>query len=212
MTDAGTLVAVAMLAVGYVASGMMFFKMLVCANVDPARAKRWTWGLYLVGAFLFPIGFALLVASVLKLWFCRGQWDGPLSKSPHREHEASKASQPGEKPRREPSRRPKRKPKSRSELPPLGGSFSSFGWGGPKLADWSGTRELEFTYRNSKGERRDRRVSLKKVYTDGGVSYLVGYCHLRRALRTFRADRVKGKVVDLETGEVGRLADLFEVQ
>jgi hypothetical protein len=39
--------------------------------------------------------------------------------------------------------------------------------------------------------------------------YIEGFCQTRRAVRTFRIDRIKGEVVSLETGEVFETADAW---
>lgn len=205
LTDVFMLSLALMGGVGYIAAGHLFYLWLLCDGKDEAEAKKMAWGVFITGAFIWPVGALAALASLSKLQTCREKWGGPLARV---------AAERDERAERKP-RRKKREGKSRADLPPVDGKDVSF-WSQrvrvPKLKDWSGTRELEFTYRNSKGEQRDRRVSMKKVYTDGGVNYLVGFCHIRGALRTFRADRVKGKVVDMETGEIGKLTDLFEVK
>lgn len=56
------------------------------------------------------------------------------------------------------------------------------------------------TYRGESGTS-ERAVTLWKVWRTGGVLYFTGQCHMRCALRTFRADRVE-ELVCLATGEV----------
>lgn len=61
-------------------------------------------------------------------------------------------------------------------------------------------------------EQRDVRVD--RISSNGPHTYLEGFCELRRAPRTFRTDRIRGDVLDLETGELlplrRLLADVVE--
>ena len=50
--------------------------------------------------------------------------------------------------------------------------------------------QLEFDYVNSRGERERRRVDPLRVESTDADWYLRGWCHLRRAVRTFRLDRM----------------------
>lgn len=53
-------------------------------------------------------------------------------------------------------------------------------------------RQLAMTYRSgTKGERTEREVDPFALIHRSGRWYLVGHCHLRRALRTFRVDRIE---------------------
>ena len=53
-------------------------------------------------------------------------------------------------------------------------------------------------YQDSLGLESEREVNVHSFDGD----YLKGYCHLRRSVRTFRADRIVGDIVRVETGEV----------
>jgi predicted DNA-binding transcriptional regulator YafY len=59
-------------------------------------------------------------------------------------------------------------------------------------------RRIQLRYRGSaRPETQERAVDPYVLLHRGGWVYLVGYCHLRQALRSFRLDRIEG----LETGE-----------
>lgn len=62
-------------------------------------------------------------------------------------------------------------------------------------------RRVHMSYRAWQGEQTEREVNPYAVVYNEGYWYVVGYCHLRRELRTFRLDRVQ---------EVLLLADKFE--
>lgn len=53
----------------------------------------------------------------------------------------------------------------------------------------SGT-QLEFVYLNSRGEQERRRVDPLRIESVDQDWYLRGWCHLRKAIRTFRLDRI----------------------
>lgn len=55
-------------------------------------------------------------------------------------------------------------------------------------------------YENDAGDESERTLTLRKVWRRGGVLYFQGACHLRRAVRTFKAANVIG-LVCLTTGE-----------
>lgn len=57
---------------------------------------------------------------------------------------------------------------------------------------------IRFHYLNAAGEHSDRRVVVRVL--DG--EYFQGVCQARRALRTFRLDRVVGQVTSEDTGEI----------
>ncbi|WP_431277096.1 helix-turn-helix transcriptional regulator [Leifsonia poae] len=50
--------------------------------------------------------------------------------------------------------------------------------------------QLEFDYLNSRGERERRRVDPLRIESIDQDWYLRGWCHLRKAIRTFRLDRI----------------------
>jgi len=58
-----------------------------------------------------------------------------------------------------------------------------------RAAVGSGTR-VEFGYLNSRGEQERRRVDPLRIESIDDDWYLRGWCHLRRAVRTFRLDRM----------------------
>lgn len=58
------------------------------------------------------------------------------------------------------------------------------------------------SYQNAKGEKSDRRISVKRVSRSANGDLLIrAYCYERKAIRCFRADRII-EAVDLATGEV----------
>ncbi|WP_336795870.1 hypothetical protein [Erwinia aphidicola] len=61
----------------------------------------------------------------------------------------------------------------------------------------SGLTKIAFYYINASGESSFRDVDVKRF--DG--QYIEGYCHLSRAFKTFRLDRVEGDVILRDTGE-----------
>ncbi|EBA1889648.1 Uncharacterised protein [Citrobacter freundii] len=63
---------------------------------------------------------------------------------------------------------------------------------------------ISFCYVNSASETTFREVDVKEV----DDTYITGYCHLRRQLRTFRIDRIKNQeVVIRDSGEVINVYD-----
>ena len=56
---------------------------------------------------------------------------------------------------------------------------------------------MAFNYVNASGESSFRDVDVKKF--DG--QYVEGYCHLSRAFKTFRIDRIEGYMIMRDTGE-----------
>lgn len=61
---------------------------------------------------------------------------------------------------------------------------------------------LIFDYEDSKGEVSNREFRLDKLNEKDGITYLKGICYVRNASRTFRLDRIQGKVILKETGEL----------
>ena len=57
------------------------------------------------------------------------------------------------------------------------------------------------TYRDAEGRRSQRRITCKSLSGDGRPIYLHGYCHERKAARTFKIARIE-ELVDYRTGEV----------
>jgi hypothetical protein len=60
--------------------------------------------------------------------------------------------------------------------------------------------EVQFSYRDDAGQQTQRRVSVAAV----DEQYFEGYCHMRRATRTFITRRVVGEMTSLQTGEIVR--------
>lgn len=69
--------------------------------------------------------------------------------------------------------------------------------------EWVG-KQLEFDYRDTKGDTTRRRVLVTSVFRSGSHQYLKGHCQMRDDERNFRMDRVSGDIVDVGTGEVVR--------
>ncbi len=59
-----------------------------------------------------------------------------------------------------------------------------------------------FVYRGQDGNYSRRTVDVSHVATNGGHTYLEGFCHERGDTRTFRTDRMRGDLTDMETGEL----------
>lgn len=59
------------------------------------------------------------------------------------------------------------------------------------------------TYVDSNGERSHRRFTIHEILggPKKGPVYILGYCHLRKAPRTFRIEFIE-QIVDLSTGVV----------
>jgi len=75
--------------------------------------------------------------------------------------------------------------------------------------------QIEFDYLNSRGEHERRRVDPLRIESADADWYLRGWCHLRKAVRTFRIDRISEPVVTTEpisfhAGEVTLPDKLFE--
>ena len=79
---------------------------------------------------------------------------------------------------------------------------------------WQGSRQVSFDYQSFGGDGTNREVTVHKVVSKGrgnSDTYFQGLCHLRGETRTFRLDRIKGKVVDASTGEMATFRQLFEL-
>lgn len=79
---------------------------------------------------------------------------------------------------------------------------------------WQGDRQIRFAYQSHETGDSDREVTVHKVISKGrgnSSTYFKGYCHMRREPRTFRLDRIKGKVTDTATGEMATFRQLFEL-
>lgn len=67
----------------------------------------------------------------------------------------------------------------------------------PELEDainWG--RSVQLRYRSRRGEISDRRIDPIRIDERSGLRYLVAYCHLRQAERSFRLDRILEVRVD----------------
>lgn len=61
---------------------------------------------------------------------------------------------------------------------------------------------FRFTYTDADFQSSERTVKVNAISTNGGFTYLEGYCEDRKGLRTFRTDRIDGSLVDIESGEI----------
>lgn len=68
----------------------------------------------------------------------------------------------------------------------------------PSPARYGLVADIEFDYRDARGNDSHRHVNVEAVDRE----YLQGHCHKASDTRTFVIGRVRGKVLDLETGEV----------
>jgi hypothetical protein len=71
--------------------------------------------------------------------------------------------------------------------------------------------DLHLTYEGSDGEYTERVVTLLTAWRTNEVVYFRGRCHMRRAMRTFRADNVV-ELICLATGEVPDDAEAWIVE
>lgn len=79
---------------------------------------------------------------------------------------------------------------------------------------WQGHRQIRFAYQSFETGDSDREVTVHKVVAKGrgnSSTYFKGYCHMRGEPRTFRLDRIQGKVTDTSTGEMATFRQLFEL-
>lgn len=60
---------------------------------------------------------------------------------------------------------------------------------------------LRIDYRDAAGKTSERIVDVRECDTSYPDGYLIGFCRLRQAMRTFRMDRI-ARVIDMETGEI----------
>ena len=70
-------------------------------------------------------------------------------------------------------------------------------------------RRVEMEYESLASGRSRRRVDPYGIFHHQGALYLVAYCHLRRAVRTFLLDRVR---LAVETGEGFAVAEGFDLE
>lgn len=100
------------------------------------------------------------------------------------------------------------------DLPPIPGSlFHAFSnpatsrkTASPAIAENTGAISLpctfRFTYADSTGATEQRTVDVARISSNGSLTYLEGHCHARNAERTFRTDRIRGSLTDMDSGEV----------
>ncbi len=63
-------------------------------------------------------------------------------------------------------------------------------------------RMFSFSYRDQEGGYLVRTVNIRRISSSGMHTYLEGFCQDRLDSRTFRTDRVRGDLTDMETGEL----------
>ena len=66
-----------------------------------------------------------------------------------------------------------------------------------------------FSYRAQDGSYSPRTVNVTGISSNGGHAYLEGFCHDRMDNRTFRTDRIRGDLMDTQTGELLPVARLL---
>jgi hypothetical protein len=66
---------------------------------------------------------------------------------------------------------------------------------------WLG-KVIEFDYRDYEGGTTRRRVTVGSVFESDSKQFIQGHCHMRDAARNFRLDRIRGQIVEVDTGEV----------
>ena len=64
-------------------------------------------------------------------------------------------------------------------------------------------------YEDAKGRLTQRRITCRSISGEGGPKHLHGFCHERRAIRSFRIDRIV-ELVDYRTGEAVEAQRHFE--
>jgi len=66
-----------------------------------------------------------------------------------------------------------------------------------------------FTYRKHDGTESRRTVRVERHGFDGSSKYVEGHCSDARASRSFRLDRVQGRVTVMETGELISAGEMY---
>lgn len=68
---------------------------------------------------------------------------------------------------------------------------------------WEGQQTVSFLYFDRDGDGENRTVLLEKILSASrNRLYFYGFCHVRNAYRRFAAHRIRGDLVNSETGEV----------
>lgn len=83
------------------------------------------------------------------------------------------------------------------------------------LVLWRGQRRIRFAYHSFEAGNSDREVTVRTVASKGSGSkriYFNGHCHVRGEPRTFRVDRIQGRVIDTATGEMATFPELFDLR
>lgn len=70
--------------------------------------------------------------------------------------------------------------------------------------------EFIFSYVDHEGQATRRTVRVAGIASKDGREYLDGYCLNRKAMRTFRVDRIQSDLTDTETGELISIYRLLE--
>lgn len=69
-------------------------------------------------------------------------------------------------------------------------------------ADITLPHRFRITYPDKTGDWSQRDVRVDRISSNESHTFLEGFCELRWQVRTFRTDRMRGDLLDLETGEV----------
>ncbi|WP_295985222.1 hypothetical protein [uncultured Variovorax sp.] len=104
----------------------------------------------------------------------------------------------------------------------LGPTAAARGAAGPRVppaprASLSGERSqgpeakntFAFIYRKPDGSESRRTVRVERHGFDGSSKYVEGHCSNAGASRSFRLDRVQGRVTDMETGELISAGEMY---
>ena len=68
---------------------------------------------------------------------------------------------------------------------------------------------FKFTYIDRDGGSSTRTVDVQAISQRDGSTYLEGFCHKRQEDRTFRTDRIVGRLTNVGTGEILDASDLL---
>jgi len=70
--------------------------------------------------------------------------------------------------------------------------------------------EVEFDYKNQKGEKTHRKLTPQDFVTRHGWLHVRGFCHLRKAERTFNIQRMRNLTVKSDGGQVNILYQMAQ--